>query len=62
LQLLLALAAQSFSGSSPVGLMITFHCLKFEIFPTWRTRPRISTSQELAGYCGGIRPRLQTGN
>jgi hypothetical protein len=30
LQLLLALAAQSFSGPTPAGLMTTFYCLRFE--------------------------------
>jgi hypothetical protein len=38
LQLLLSLPAQSFSGSSPAGLMTTFYCLRFETPPTWRTR------------------------
>jgi hypothetical protein len=31
--------AQSFSGPSPTGLMITFYSLRFEISPTWRARP-----------------------
>jgi hypothetical protein len=30
--------AQSFSGPSPLGLMITFYCLRFETPPTWRAR------------------------
>jgi hypothetical protein len=30
--------SQSFSGSSPVGLMTTFYCLRFETPPTWRAR------------------------
>jgi hypothetical protein len=30
--------AKSFSGPSPVGLMTTFYCLRFETPPTWRTR------------------------
>jgi hypothetical protein len=29
---------QSFSGPSPVGLMIVFYCLRFETPPTWRAR------------------------
>jgi hypothetical protein len=32
-------AAQSFSCPSPVGLMTTFFCLRFETPPTWRARP-----------------------
>jgi hypothetical protein len=31
-------SAQSFSGPSPAGLMITFYCLRFETPPTWRAR------------------------
>jgi hypothetical protein len=30
--------AQSFSGPSPSGLMITFYCLRFETLPTWWAR------------------------
>jgi hypothetical protein len=30
--------AQSFSVSSPRGLMTTFYCLRFETPPTWRAR------------------------
>jgi hypothetical protein len=30
--------AQSFSGLSPLGLMIIFYCLRFETPPTWRAR------------------------
>jgi hypothetical protein len=29
---------QSFSGSSPAGLVTIFYCLRFETPPTWRTR------------------------
>jgi hypothetical protein len=39
LQLLLALAAHSFSGPSPAGLMTTFYCLRFETPPTWSPGP-----------------------
>jgi hypothetical protein len=28
--------AQLFSGPSPVGLMTTFYCLRFETLPTWK--------------------------
>jgi hypothetical protein len=38
LQLLLVLPAQSFSDPSPMGLMTTFYCLRFEIPPTWKAR------------------------
>jgi hypothetical protein len=38
LQLLLALSSAVISGPSPVGLMTTFYCLKFETPQTWRTR------------------------
>jgi hypothetical protein len=30
--------AQSFSGSSPLGLATIFYCLRFETPPTWRAR------------------------
>jgi hypothetical protein len=44
LQLLLALASQSFSGPSPAGLVTIFYCLRFEILPTWRARfPYLNT-------------------
>jgi hypothetical protein len=38
LQLLLAWPAQSFSGSSPVGLMATYYSLRFETPSTWWVR------------------------
>jgi hypothetical protein len=40
---------QSFSGPSPVGLMIIFYCLRFETPPTWRgggAGPHIYVLQE----------------
>jgi hypothetical protein len=43
------LPAQSFSGPSPVGLVIIFYCFRFVAF------------YESQGYGGGIRPRLHTG-
>jgi hypothetical protein len=52
---------QSFSGSSPVGLMATFYCLKFEITPTNREAElsrvmlRLTVSQSI---CLGVEPSL----
>jgi hypothetical protein len=68
--------AQSFSGSSPVGLRTIFYSLRFETPPTWRTRsPRnravqlypqalgflIVASYDLQGYGGGILIYLHEG-
>jgi hypothetical protein len=38
--------AQSFSGSSPSGLLIIFHCLRFETPPTWRAKSPYLCPQE----------------
>jgi hypothetical protein len=46
--------AQSFSGSSPVGLVTVFYCLRFHIF-------LFVASYDSEDYGGGIRPRLHTG-
>jgi hypothetical protein len=46
--------AQSFSGSSPVGLMAIFYCLRFET-------SLFVASYDSQGHGGGIRPRLHTG-
>jgi hypothetical protein len=47
--------AQSFSGPSPVGLVTTFYCLRFET-------SLFVASYDSQGHDGGIRPRLHTGN
>jgi hypothetical protein len=41
--------AQSFSGLSPAGLIITFYSLMFETPPTCRASPRIYIPQEQGG-------------
>jgi hypothetical protein len=46
--------AQSFSGPSPVGLAITFYCLRFET-------SLFVASYDSQGYDGDIRPHLHTG-
>jgi hypothetical protein len=46
---------QSFSGSSPVGLVAIFYCLRFET-------SLFVASYDSQGYGGGIRPRLHTGS
>jgi hypothetical protein len=66
------LVAQSFSGSSPAGLMTMFYSLRFETPPTWRIRspylyplgtgwpsytPRHRIPFSVASYGGDIQPR-----
>jgi hypothetical protein len=46
--------AQSFSGPSPVGLVVIFYCLRFETC-------LFVASYDSQGHGGGIRPRLHTG-
>jgi hypothetical protein len=46
--------AQSFSGPSPVGLVVIFYCLRFET-------SLLVASYDSQGHGGGIRPRLHTG-
>jgi hypothetical protein len=46
--------SQLLSGSSPVGLLIIFYCLRFET-------SLFVSSCDSQGYGGGIRPRLHTG-
>jgi hypothetical protein len=47
------LQAQSFSGSSPVGFLTIFYCLRFET-------SLFVASYDSQGYGAGIRPRLHT--
>jgi hypothetical protein len=55
LQLLLVSPAQSFSGSSHVGLVAIFYCLIFET-------SLFIASYDSQGHGGSIRPRLHTGS
>jgi hypothetical protein len=41
--------AQSFSGTSPVGRMTIFYCLRFDTSTTWRARSRIYIPEEQGG-------------
>jgi hypothetical protein len=52
--MLLALAAPSFSGPSPLGLATVFYCLIMEIL-------LFVASYDSQGHGGGIRPRLHRG-
>jgi hypothetical protein len=54
-QLLLVLARSVILSHSPVGLMTTFYCLRFEIPTTWRARSPYSYPSR-AG-CPGYNPR-----
>jgi hypothetical protein len=54
LQLLLPLRVQSFSGSSPMGLVTILHCLRFQT-------SLFVTSYDSQGYGGSIWPCLHTG-
>jgi hypothetical protein len=47
--------AQSFSGSSPMGLVAIFYCLRFET-------SLFVASYDSQGHGGGIRPRLHKGD
>jgi hypothetical protein len=52
LQLLLASPVQSFLGSSPVGLVTIFYCLRFET-------SLFVASYDSQGYSGSIQPHLK---
>jgi hypothetical protein len=48
------LPVQTFSGPTPMGLVTTIYCLRFET-------SLFVASYDSQGYGGGIRPRLHTG-